>query len=55
MDRFHNTDGEPGEMGGEGFNGRPTPRDLRGKDMVGDPLVFERAPFCMPRAYWRST
>ena len=45
MDRFHNLYGEPGETGGEFFNGWPTPRDLRSKDMVGDPPVFERAAF----------
>ena len=45
MERFHNLYGEPGEMGGTSLNEWPTPRELRGKTMIDDPLVFERAPF----------
>ena len=45
MDRFHNPYGESEETGGEVFNCWPTSRDLRGNDMVGDPLVFEQASF----------
>lgn len=45
MERFHNPYGDPGETGDKRLSGWPIPRELHAKNMVDDPLVFERGPF----------